>query len=410
MPRKAKGARLYLQPQAVRERAGRTLVEPAVWVIRDGGRKHSTGILGTDARDASDGRLQAALAAYLAERHDPAPGPRHPSQIPVADALNLYARDVVAGIASGAQRKEAVRRIGLLGAWWNGKTLADIVGPSCRAYAAERPRQAARRELEDLRAAVNHHRREGKCSEVVEVVLPEKAQPRERWLTRSEAAKLIWEAWRYREVQKGKPTGRRSRRHVARFILVALYTCSRSGVICGAATAPTEGRGFVDYERGVFYRKPSGTRETKKRAPPIRLPDRLLAHMRRWRRLGISRAAVIEWNGAPVTSIKKALARTAAGAGLDGVSPHVFRHTGITWAMQNRADPWQLCGFAGITLEMLMRVYGHHHPDHQRDAGDAVTGRKGRRDRQQSDRNDANGPATSDTDRTKNRVISMHRK
>ena len=49
----------------------------------------------------------------------------------------------------------------------------------------------ARRELEDLRAAINHHRREGLCNAIVDVVLPPKSQLAERWLTRSEAARLI---------------------------------------------------------------------------------------------------------------------------------------------------------------------------------------------------------------------------
>jgi len=34
---------------------------------------------------------------------------------------------------------------------------------------------AARRELEDLRSAINYHRREGLCSEIVSVVLPERS-------------------------------------------------------------------------------------------------------------------------------------------------------------------------------------------------------------------------------------------
>jgi hypothetical protein len=33
----------------------------------------------------------------------------------------------------------------------------------------------------------------------------------------------MWAARRYRELQKGKPTDRQSRQHVARFVLVALY-------------------------------------------------------------------------------------------------------------------------------------------------------------------------------------------
>ena len=101
----------------------------------------------------------------------------------------------------------------------------------------------ARRELEDLRAAIIHHRREGLCNAIVDVVLPPKPQPRERWLTRSEAARLIWAAWRYREVQKGSPTDSKSRQHVARFILVGLYSGTRLGghLRRGAAT-PTEAR------------------------------------------------------------------------------------------------------------------------------------------------------------------------
>jgi len=70
---------------------------------------------------------------------------------------------------------------------------------------------------------------------VVAIVLPEERPPRERWLTRREAAALVRAAWRYREVQKGVKTERCSRRHVAKFVLVGLYTGTRAGAICGAA-------------------------------------------------------------------------------------------------------------------------------------------------------------------------------
>jgi hypothetical protein len=56
---------------------------------------------------------------------------------------------------------------------------------------------------------------------MIEVVLPPERPARERWLTRSEAARILWAAWRYREIQKGKRTDRRSRQHIAKFILVA---------------------------------------------------------------------------------------------------------------------------------------------------------------------------------------------
>jgi integrase len=88
------------------------------------------------------------------------------------------------------------------------------------------------------------------------------------------------------------------------------------------------GRGFVDLPRGMFFRHATGQRKTKKRQPPVRLTPRLLAHMRRWGRLGIARHAVIEWNGKPVKSVRKAFTAAVIAAGLDPqeVTPHVLRH------------------------------------------------------------------------------------
>lgn len=51
-----------------------------------------------------------------------------------------------------------------------------------------------------------------------------------------------------------------------------------------------------------------------------------------------------------------------------GVSPHTLRHTAATWLMQNGTDPWQAAGYLGMSVETLLRVYGHHHPDHLKDA------------------------------------------
>jgi hypothetical protein len=172
--------------------------------------------------------------------------------------------------------KETEGRIAALERFFGDKMLSDVTGETCRAYVAQRTTDAAaRRELEDLRAAINYHRREGLHDKIVSVVLPDERPARERWLTRSEAARLIRSAWRYREMQKGKLTDRRSRQHIAQFILVALYTGTRASAVCGAALQPTVGHGWIDLDRGVFYRRPAGQRETKKRQPPVPLPDHL---------------------------------------------------------------------------------------------------------------------------------------
>jgi Phage integrase family len=50
------------------------------------------------------------------------------------------------------------------------------------------------------------------------------------------------------------------------------------------------------------------------------------------------------------------------------VTPHTLRHTAATWLMRAGVDKWEAAGFLGMSVEMLDRVYGHHHPDHLRTA------------------------------------------
>lgn len=287
---------------------------------------------------------------------------------------------------SHARPKETAQRAGALLDWWGDKALSEITGANCRAYTRSREGQswksakkvvklvssaAPRRELEDLRSAVNYHRKEGLCRHVVEVTLPEKPQAREAWLDRSSAARLIWAAWRSRD----KLTGRRMGQHTARFILVGLYTGTRSSAVCGAAIRPTIGKAYVDLERGVFHRKPSRAKETKKRRPPARLSGRLLAHLRRWERKGISSAYVVEWNGLPVSSVRKGFASARIAAKLEAdITPHILRHTAATWLMQAGADLWEAAGLIGMTTEQLERGYAHHHPDFQVNAAELLSG------------------------------------
>jgi hypothetical protein len=74
-----------------------------------------------------------------------------------------------------------------------------------------------------------------------------------------------------------------------------------------------------------------------------------------------------------VQSVKTAFHRACRLAGLQGdVTPHTLRHTAATWLMQAGVDKWEAAGFLGMTVEMIDRVYGHHHPDHLRSAAHAI--------------------------------------
>lgn len=282
--------------------------------------------------------------------------------------ISIYANDRGSGHARVEETKMRARA--LLG-FWGGRFLSDVNEGNCRRYVTERATvAAARRELEDLRAAVNYHHQQGLATELVRVWLPEAPQSRSRWLTRSEAARLLWALWR----SKDKLTKCPNRRHIARFMLAGLYTGTRASRVCGAAVRPTVGYGYVDLDKGVFYRKDGAERATKKRQTPVRLAPRLLAHMRRWVRLGIARQFFVEWRGKPVKSVRSGWnsARTEAGLGPDVVR-HTLRHTAATWLMQNRTSPWEAAGYLGMSVGTLLKNYGHHHPDHMREAAENIS-------------------------------------
>jgi integrase len=104
------------------------------------------------------------------------------------------------------------------------------------------------------------------------------------------------------------------------------------------------------------------------------IPPRLLAHLRRWKARKLIAHQFVEFNGGGVASVKTAFARAVTLADLGpGASPHTLRHTAATWLMQNGTDPWQAAGYLGMSVETLLRVYGHHHPDYLQDAVKKMT-------------------------------------
>ena len=251
-------------------------------------------------------------------------------------------------------------------------TLVDVRTATCKAYLAfvGAPR-SARMDLELLRAAINHAHREQLLDRPIPVALPEKSLPRERWLTRDEVAKLVWAAWRHRRRDNGRSGTAddwATRKHLARFILIAAYTGTRKTAILNASFERAFGRGYIDLEAGLWHRRGAGVRATRKRQPAIPLPAPLLAHMRRWQKNGQKFA--VEFNGQPVERMDKAFRLLVKDCELSGetVVPHTLRHTAITWAMQRGMDPWAASGYFGLNLQTLTENYGHHHPDHLRQA------------------------------------------
>ena len=207
MPRRSKGARLH--PKAGRRDKAGNITHRATWIIRDNGRDISTGCAADEVAAA-----EQKLKDYIASKYTPKRKAQDIETTPIADALLIYLdaelaklRDRFSVIEESEDTVPSIRkfkkRIGRLNDWWGAEMLADVDGELCRQYVKARGNKGgARRDLEDLRAAINHHAAEGYHRGVVKVTLPAKGEPRDRWLTRSEAAKLIWTCWRYREMQR----------------------------------------------------------------------------------------------------------------------------------------------------------------------------------------------------------------
>lgn len=372
MPRPKKGPRLWFREERIDPKTGKRIAS-GQWLILDGSKQIGTGLPREADRDAEEKLAEYVLASFRPPRVE-----RDIEDISVADVLTTFYQDCR---ADQVNQRTFDGRIGRLNAWWGEKKLAEVNGATCRAYAKERGSPGgARRDLEDLRAAINYHAKEGLHRGIVRVTLPPKGQPRDRWLTRDEAAKLIWAAWRFRETQrrhrgqdKGKalPTKRRPLQHVARFILIALYTGTRAGAVATASPYRKEGHSWVDLEAGLFYRLAEGKKATKKRQPPVKLPPHLLAHMRRWKERKIANSHFVEHNGRPVAEVTKGFAHAVELAGLDEeVTPHTLRHTAATWLMLNGVDIWEAAGFLGMSEQILRATYGHHHPDFMRRAAE----------------------------------------
>lgn len=367
MSRRRQPPRLWLRP--AEPGVGRV----ASWIILDGKKRAGTG-----CGEAHLDEAQRALACYIQEKYEP---PRGLGQkLLVTEAVAAYLKEHAAHSRS---KSFLFHTAAPILEWWSGKTLADVNAGNCRRYVSWRtaqqkhPRvpskaakanvseQTARHDLKTMRAAIRWYKSEYDPSLVVPTVtLPPKAPARkDYWLTRKEVAARIRAA-----------RGHQNSRHVARMILIGVYTGTRPGAMLGLGWLPSPSHGWFDLEAGVLHRAGSAAPRTKKRQPPAKIHARLLPHLRRWRAADMAAGimSVVHYLGAPVTKLRRSWKTASGGA---GDAPHILRHTAATWLMQARVDPFEAAGYLGMSVEVLLEVYGHHHPDFQSTAASATNKR-----------------------------------
>ncbi len=375
MPRREKGARLI-----ERKRKGR---EP-VWVIKDtGGFERSTG---TGCR----AEAERALAEYIDGKLRPS-GPTRAEQFRIGHALAIYADEHAPTVADPARIADA---IDALEPFWGELTVSDVKGETCRRYAKTRKKitkrdsktkkpiewvpvsiATVRRELGTLRAALRYCAKEGYLIEVPIVSLPDKPESEERWLTRQQVAILLWAA---RQLNVD------GRQQMIRFILTAVYTGTRrAAALALGIDQPRTDSGWINTERGLIYRKGTQERATAKRRKPAKCPRRLLMFVRLWKKNG-AKYVCEDYQGNRVANLRKGWDRMtdialemAEAQGIDmpprkHLTPHILKHTAITWAMQNGSSKEDAASFFSTSTDTIERVYWHHSPFCQESAVNAM--------------------------------------
>ncbi len=226
----------------------------------------------------------------------------------------------------------------------------------CRSYVAMR-RALGRAdgtihtELGHLRTVLSWAVKRRLISHAPHVERPAKPPPRDRYLTRDEATRLIEAA--------GFP-------HVRLAIILLLGTAARVRALLDL----TWDR--CDFERSLIMLRNPDDPASRKRRATVPMNGMVRAALSE-ARAGALTPWVIEWAGKPVRSIRKGLATAASRAGVAPLSAHVLRHTAAVWMAEAGTPMAEIAQYLGHRDSRVTEaIYARFSPDHLRRAADAL--------------------------------------
>lgn len=134
--------------------------------------------------------------------------------------------------------------------------------------------------------------------------------------------------------------------HVKLFVVMAISTAGRSGAICQLKWDK------IDFEAGTIDLRSSVkpnvlTKRVQKGRAFVAMTAEARAALTEAKQ-GALTDYVIEWDGEPVKKVRKAFMAAVKAAKLEDVTPHVLRHTVISWLDED-----------GIPMERISKLAGH---------------------------------------------------
>lgn len=238
-----------------------------------------------------------------------------------------------------------------------GEREAESIGDeTCREYIVLRTKAGRQpgtvwTELNHLRICLSWAVKRGRIARAPFIGLPSKPLPRERWLTREEVGRL-----------KNNATGP----HIRLFIVLAIATGGRKEALL------TLKWDQIDFVRGIIHLDDQKAPHKRKGRASVPMNQTIRAALHEARKAALS-DHVIEWNGQPVKSVKRSLAKTAEKAGLEDVTAHVFRHSAARWQAEAGIPMAKIAQYLGHSDDRItQRVYGRYAPSHMQDAADVL--------------------------------------
>lgn len=260
--------------------------------------------------------------------------------------------------------------------------------------------KASLRYLEDLKSAITVAVRRKMMRHPVPVPLPPKYPKRKAHFSKEEVQRLIDHAMNKKGMGwiDGKPVRNLYIwRHLARFMIMALYTGSRKTKIVRASFENELDRPWIELRevknpktglkewRGYFHRLGENEVEYQtKGAPGVEIPLILVDHLVQWRDQGIKYPCLYPYHPkgceqpGEIARAMRTCLREVFGKHTKKVI-HTFRHTAATWLVQVPEMPMTaIAGYLGMSIETLMTTYAHYRKKDQAKVGEAFTsGRAG---------------------------------
>jgi integrase len=326
MPRPRKPARLVRVPRKPN------------WYIRDGSTLESTG---TEDEEAA----QCELTYYLSQKNSPS---RNPT---VAEILDARLSDLK---SSGKPRaSNSVFYHKQLKSTFGPFRPGEITPPMVMLHWEKRKAapSSLREELLELRVALNFAYRAGWIDRVFHIEVPNKNPPKDVYLTREQVMTLL---------------GKAKSLHLRLFILIAMTTGARKGAILGLTWER------VDMERGFIDFNDPERRETKKRRASVPVGPEVIAALRDARQFAQT-AFVIEYMGSPLESIRTAFRRAAKDAGLPWATPHVLKHSVVSWLAEDGYTVDRISDLTATHPNTVRRVYRKFNPNYMRDMAESLS-------------------------------------